>query len=111
MTTEAQSIVTAINEKAFLQMVTDLARYNGWMTYHPWRSDKSTPGWPDLVIAQRNRPLWLVELKTLRGRMTPAQWSWIDTLRTATGVRSEVWKPDDWERIVAILSRGSGRGR
>lgn len=108
MTTEARQSLTAIDEKAFQRMVMDLARYNGWRVYHTFDARRSEPGFPDLVIAQRNRPLWLVELKSLRGRVTPAQWSWIDTLRTATGVRSEVWRPDDWERIVAILSRGRG---
>jgi hypothetical protein len=105
LTTSARAVPEPINEAAFQRMIMDLARYNGWRVYHTHDSRRSEPGFPDLVIARRNSPLWLVELKSPRGRMTPAQWSWIDTLRTATGVRSEVWRPDDFDRIAAILSR------
>jgi len=80
---------------------------NGWLVFHPFDSRRSEPGFPDIVLAQRNRPLWIVELKSLRGRMTAQQSVWIDTLRAATGVRAEVWRPDDFDRICALLRRRS----
>ena len=119
---EARSVLTAINEAAFQDQVLRLARYNGWMAFHDnatnarrtcphcgeaIRQPRNVSGWPDIVLAQRNRPLWIVELKSQRGRMTPQQASWIDTLRTATGVRAEVWRPDDFDRICALLRRRS----
>lgn len=102
-----------VREADFLQSVCDLARLHGWRVYHPrpgrtqtsWRTALTgDPGWPDLALARAGSPLWLVELKAQRGRVTADQWRWIDTLRRATGVRSEVWKPADWPVIERILA-------
>lgn len=66
---------------------------------------RNPPGFPDLVFVAGST-LWLVELKTDRGRTTPPQQAWIDALRSVTRVRVAVWRPRDLETIVYLLREG-----
>lgn len=82
-------------EAAFMTAVRRQARIWGWRVYHTHRSDRSDPGWPDLVLAHpKHRLLLVVELKSEKGRVTPDQRIWLDLL-TACGVDARVWRPDD----------------
>jgi hypothetical protein len=108
-----------VREADFLQSVCDLARLHGWRVYHQrparvqggWRTALTgDPGWPDVVLARAGAPLWVVELKAQRGQLTDDQRRWIDTLRQATGVRAEVWRPADWSGIERILGKGGSDG-
>lgn len=57
-----------ISEKAFSQLVVDLARLLGWSVYRTWLSVRSPAGFPDLVLAKPGRPL-----ETARGRVENPQ--------------------------------------
>jgi hypothetical protein len=92
-------------EKEFARQVTDLARILGWTHYRTWISVRSPSGFPDLILAKPGRPLVLAELKSERGRLSPAQRAWLELLRQVPGVEIHIWKPSDWESIVAVLSR------
>ncbi|WP_038037334.1 VRR-NUC domain-containing protein [Thermorudis peleae] len=97
----------AVTEKAFTQQVIELARLLGWTVYHTWLSVRSPAGFPDLVLAKPGRPLILAELKSERGRLSPAQEQWLAVLRQVPGICVEVWRPSEWDRIVAVL-QGEG---
>lgn len=89
------------SEKDFLGKIAALAKALGYRTYHPWTSINSASGWPDLALAKAGRFI-LAELKTDRGRVTPAQAEWLWALYEA-GVEVYVWRPRDFDDIVAIL--------
>lgn len=80
-------------EATFLGKVRDLCRYNHLLTYHTHRSDRSEPGFPDLVIVGRSGVLFR-ELKTAKGRVSVAQREWLDALNAA-GMDADVWRPAD----------------
>lgn len=83
----------AMTEAQLLAAVRDLCQLRGCMTYHTHRSDRSEPGFPDLVILTRTQVLYR-ELKTEKGRLTPTQAAWLDGL-TSLGQDASVWRPAD----------------
>lgn len=104
-----------MSEADLQAQVIDLAHLTGWRTAH-FRAGMTqsgrwvTPvagdgvGWPDLFLARpRDGRLLAVELKSARGRPTPEQLDWLDTLRRC-GVETHLWRPDDWDVIVEALS-------
>lgn len=91
-----------ITEKDFLADVRRVARLAGWETYHPWRSDHSEEGYPDLTLLKGER-LVFAELKTEKGVVSPAQQRWLDLLSHVQGVEVYLWRPRERERIDKIL--------
>ena len=101
-------MTTAHLSEAQLQArVIDLARLRGYRVAHfrpartaqGWRTPiTGHPGFPDLVIAKDGRFL-AIELKSSTGRPTRDQLSWLDAL----GEHGRLWRPDDWDLIVAAL--------
>ena len=97
-----------LTEARFLKDVREAARLAGWETYHTLNSKGSEPGWPDLVLAKPGRVL-MVELKTDHGRLTRAQQKWLRLLATCPGLEVAVWRPADWEKVLATLGLLSAR--
>mgnify|MGYP000098728519 CR=1 FL=1 len=91
-----------LTEKAFAQQVVDLARLLGWRVYRTWLSVRSPAGFPDLVLVRPPR-LIFAELKSEKGRLTPAQEAWLELLRQVPGAEVYVWRPADLEEIAAVL--------
>lgn len=78
----------------------------GWLYYHTHDSRKSTPGWPDVALAHPDGgPLYLWELKSARGQVSPAQRRWLEALAHCTHVETAVYRPGDWPAIAARLTR------
>lgn len=95
-----------MTEAQLLQAVRDLARLRGWKTYHTHRSDRSEPGFPDLVcVHPRTGQLLVAELKTERGLPTTEQTAWLGALRLA-GLDVFLWRPSDLRSgsILAALT-------
>ena len=99
-------------EADFQRAITDLAELCGWRWIHhrPARTSKGwrTPvegshaaGFPDLLLCGRSRVLY-VEVKSERGRLSPAQEEWIEALRAA-GQDVRVWRPSDWPEVQQTL--------
>ncbi|MCZ2837166.1 VRR-NUC domain-containing protein [Modestobacter sp. VKM Ac-2985] len=87
-----------MTEEQLLQAVRDLARYRGWLAYHTYRSTKSEPGFPDLVLVHpRTGQVVFAELKTATGLLSKAQQGWLAALRVAQSHRLSVhvWRPAD----------------
>jgi hypothetical protein len=98
-----------LTEKEWLAQVTQLARLYGWRCYHTLRSQGSGAGFPDLVLV-RPPQLVFAELKTDKGRVSPAQREWLADLDEAAADASHaihvgVWRPADFDRVHAILRR------
>lgn len=103
-----------ISEKNFESLVKQAAKLNGWLYYHTYRSKHSEPGFPDCVMVRPPR-LIFAELKSEKGRLTPDQVDWLETIRQLTGLESlagdrpfvevYLWRPSDWEEIEEVLKR------
>lgn len=65
----------------------------------------SDPGFPDLVIPVPP-VLYLAELKTMHGELTPMQERWAEQVLACRELRYEVWRPcDDVAIATALLGR------
>lgn len=83
-----------MSERHLQEAVVELARLLGWMVYHPYNSQRSTPGFPDLTMVHpRTGGLLFAELKTTTGKVTPDQDEWLRAL-ALRGV-AFVWRPVD----------------
>ena len=99
------------SEAAFQSQVVELARLHGWLVQHTrpakvgdrWLTPiMGQPGFPDLVLAHHRRGVLMVELKTEKGRLSPAQRLWRDTLIDA-GAQWHLWRPSDLPAIAKVL--------
>lgn len=102
--------VLAWREKHLQQQVVDAARKLGWThIYHTYFSDRSEAGFPDLVLAHPgDGRIVFAELKTMKGRVTERQASWLNALASAQHdgtVRVCTWRPCCWlsGEIEAVL--------
>lgn len=89
------------SEEQLQTAILQLAKMAGWKVFHV-RGDarkhiEGDRGFPDLVLARDGHVL-IVELKSTIGEQTPEQREWQRHLR------SKVWRPEDWEDIVRILT-------
>ncbi len=90
-------------EKDFQKQVLKLAQFRGWLAYHSYDSRRSTAGVPDLLLVRPPR-VALIELKTERGVVSPAQRAWLDALAQCPGVTALVARPSDWALLDALLA-------
>lgn len=70
----------------------------GWVT--PVQGDMGK-GWPDLILVRRERII-AAELKSDVAKPRPEQEDVLAWLARA-GVETHVWRPRDWDAIVAAL--------
>lgn len=82
-----------MTEDQLLSAVRDLCRLYQLTSYHTHRSDRSDPGFPDLVIVGPAGVLFR-ELKTAAGKLTADQRRWQTELHAA-GADVAVWRPAD----------------
>lgn len=101
----------AVSEAGLQQAVEDLAQMYGWMAYHTHDSRRSNPGFPDLVLCHHGPvgsrgegAVVFAELKRQGGTLSIGQQAWLWALEAA-GAEVHVWRPADWDEIVARLQR------
>lgn len=87
-------LAEAMPESELLGNVRTLARWYGWLPYHTHNSQRSEPGFPDLILCRGDQIL-AVELKSVAGRLSECQKVWLAALVTA-GVEVRIWTPEDW---------------
>ncbi len=113
--TSAQQVLAADMSEARLQGLIaedrdSLVASLGGMYYHPYRSDRSVEGWPDVALwlPSRADTLVLAELKSMAGVWTPAQRRWRDVLQGVRFLLYQSWQPVDWYsgRIEEVLIHG-----
>ena len=92
-----------IKEKHFQAQVIKIAKAFGWTYYHTYWSKNSPAGFPDLVLV-KNKILYR-ELKTEKGRLTPAQKMWGENIKKAGG-DWDVWRPSMADKIQEELKNG-----
>ena len=92
----------SMTEREFQAQVIQYAGLAGWMIYHTYDSRRSQPGFPDLVLV-RGRHVIFAELKTDKGRVTPDQQHWLNSLEDVEFVDARLWRPKYWEEIETVL--------
>lgn len=100
-----------MTEAVLLDRVRSDAQACGLLTYHTHRSDRSEPGWPDLVLLGPGG-MAIRELKAYGGTVSHPQRRWISGL-TAVGVDVAVWWPQHYadgtvHRTLRRLARPQG---
>lgn len=94
----------AVTEAGLREQIRDLCKLFGWKMYFTWRSIHSPAGFPDLVLANpEQKRVVYAELKREKGKVTPEQEEWLNTLE-ACGQEVWLWRPSDIEFIAQFLS-------
>lgn len=111
-----RKIAQAMSESDLQDSIIDLAHLYGWRVAHfrsvkVTRKDGSTywqtpvaadgEGWPDLILARDARGegagrVLVVECKTEKGKVEPAQTAWLSLLRLTQRVEVYVIRPTQW---------------
>jgi len=99
-----------MSEAAFLQQVKALAYMYDWSFHHSTPSMTSkgrwittgSPGFPDICLAHRTRGVIFAELKTSKGKTTPAQNDWLE--RLSPHAECYLWRPLDIDFIAERLA-------
>lgn len=91
------ALLETVTEKEWMQQVRTWAVRNQWMVYHTHDSRRSESGFPDLLLVRHGRAI-AAELKSVRGRQSPAQKAWLHALEEC-GIEAYCWRPTD-ERAV-----------
>lgn len=110
-----RSAAEVVTEAQLQQRVEQMARFCGWLVYHPWRSYKSETGFPDLVMVRPPRVI-IAELKTMRGTLSKGKWNkrrtryllgqddWKAAFEGCPGVEYYLWRPSDIDEIDRLLA-------
>lgn len=120
MTAGQTTALLPLTEREWQSQVCDLAELCGWEWAH-WRPARTANGWRtpvsgtigagfcDLILAHpRRRRVLLVELKSDAGFVSAEQRAVHEILR-ASGLEVKVWRPRDWDLVVAALHEPSAR--
>lgn len=110
---ELRLLVECVAERDFHALVVSLAKRLGWRVAHTARAQvrggrwltPTVAGLPDLLLCRPPR-LIFAELKTDSGRLSEPQREWLDALGKCAGVEVYLWRPSDWQAIVATLTQG-----
>lgn len=105
-----------LSEKTFGTWVEHAATVNGWLWMHvrplkvPGRGGKfitpTASGFPDYIMChERSGRLFVLEIKTADGKLTPKQKTWLNMLERIPSVDAFFARPADWPNIVAYLER------
>mgnify|MGYP001583008975 CR=1 FL=1 len=106
MTTQAQQVLWgAMTERHLRNAVLDAAHTFHWRLYTTWTSMHSPAGFPDIVMVRPPR-LIFVELKTMKGKVSEAQWAWLHDLAVLpveSGTESYLLRPSDLDWFIERL--------
>lgn len=91
-----------ISEAAWQKTVTEYLTLRGWLWYHTHRSDRSEPGFPDIVAIRPPRLVWC-ELKKETGQPSPEQYEWLWLGSQIPGLECYLWRPSSWPEVEKVL--------
>ena len=111
-----------VSERNFQAQLMQVVAMLGGLTYHAHDSrrevvkrdgervlvgDADAKGYPDLTIVTAERRLIFAELKAGKRQPTETQWVW---LRALPDHQAYLWRPDDLDDAVRIISGGHRLG-
>jgi hypothetical protein len=93
-------------EDLFQERLRAFADTLGYLYFHQYSAKRSTPGMVDCLLCHpEGGPLFLWELKTATGVVSPAQRRWMDALQQVTSVDARIVRPADWSLMTTLLTR------
>jgi hypothetical protein len=92
-----------MTEAELQALVIDAARLHGWYVFHDRDSRGNAAGFPDLVLIQPPRVLF-VELKSPRGRVRQEQAAVLELLAECDTISSGIVRPADADRLITALA-------
>ena len=93
-----------ITEKQHQDRIVELCHRLGYYVYHTYDSRKSESGYPDLTIIRgHGKPVIFIEVKSERGKLTPAQLKVGSLLLDSKEVVYLFSKPSQWDLIELLL--------
>ena len=84
----------AMSEAELEEQVRDACKKLGVIRIHIYHARGTTPGVPDDILIGPHGVLWR-ELKTMTGKVSPAQHAMGEAL-LAAGQDFAIWRPEDW---------------
>lgn len=101
--TEARRALNmAASEREFQGLITDTLDLGRWRWFHDTDSRRNKAGLPDLIAVRAPR-LVFIELKKMRGQLSPAQEEWLAELARCTSVDAFLWRPDQFDEAREVL--------
>ena len=91
-----------LSEKVFMERLMTYARKNGWRVFHDLDSRKNEEGFLDILMTN-GRVIYLVELKSEKGKVSKKQQAWIDDLESSVTHEVRVWRPSDYKAFVEVI--------
>ncbi len=102
-----------LSERDFQRALFDYAESQDWKVHYIYKSAQrlkdgsyrgmGTAGWPDLFMARTSdRRLIALELKSMKGKATPAQEEWLQIMAIC-GVETDVVRPSDAADLIERL--------
>ena len=99
------TIKQGMTEKQFEGQIKDLVKaFHCDKYYHTFLSKYSEKGFPDSTIIKGTR-LIFAELKSEKGKLSPAQTEWLELLKRCKTIEAYCWKPRQFDEITEILRR------
>ena len=97
-----------VTEREFSDAVVEYARLRGWLVHRDptWRATGADPGYPDLTLARNGRQIFAkLKLDKHGSRLSAAQQAWLAALASvdSANVLVTVWRPSNWEQVIAVL--------
>ena len=92
-----------MSESELQEGIVTTAGLSGWMVYHTYNSQRSAPGFPDLVLVHADRGMVIAELKSAKGKPTTDQWAWL-TMLARWNAHVYLWRPCDYDAVLAWLT-------
>ena len=96
--------LASMSEREFQAQMRQLAELKGWIVLTTWNSMHSPAGEPDLRLVRPPRVIFM-ELKSQKGKLSPAQEQVIALLKRCPGLEVYVFRPSDFEQIIKVLGR------
>lgn len=97
----AQLLYEGMSEADLQESVRKAALSLGWRFYHPWDTRNSEEGWPDCFVLRGSRVM-VIELKTEKGEVTPAQREYLTAFVDAH-IEAWVVRPSDMDWLLEKL--------
>lgn len=91
-----------MTEAAFQNSIVAAAQAAGWLVYHTHNSQRSQPGFPDLVLVHPEHGLRFAECKAVNGILRPEQVVWHEALAEA-GLTVRLFVPGGEPEIERCL--------
>ena len=94
----------AESEAEFIEKARALLDMCGWRWWHVRTSIGTNPGLPDIIAVHRTviRPILWIELKTLKGKVSPEQKEGIEIL-LFQGAEVHVFRPGQEQELADLL--------